>query len=89
MFRRSRPIIAALAEPDSPRLAVDLAKLPMLQRRYAQADGLLQVPPKKIRQRPEIRNLPAHAGFIRMARDAPPIEQLEQAVAADPERVVA
>lgn len=40
---------AALAEPDNPRPAVDLAKLLMLQRRYARADGLLRALPDNIR----------------------------------------
>ncbi|MEK9134346.1 MAG: thioredoxin domain-containing protein, partial [Pseudomonadota bacterium] len=63
---------AALAEPDNPRLAVDLVKLLVLQRRYAQADGLLKSLPAETRELPKLRHLSAHVNLIRSAQDAPP-----------------
>ncbi len=76
---------AALAEPDNPRLALDLVKLLVLQRRYAQADGLLKSLPAETRGRPEVRRLSAHVNLIRSAQDAPPPETLMKAIAADPD----
>lgn len=76
---------AALTEPDNPRLAIDLAKLLMLQQRYARADELLKSLPDEVRRHPEVRNLSAHAGFIRAAQDAPPVEVLERTIADNPD----
>src|SRR3990167_2925297 len=76
---------AALAEPDNPRLALDLVKLLMLQRRYAQADGLLKSLPAETRGLPEVRHLSAHANLIRSAQDAPPPATLMKAIATDPD----
>ncbi len=75
---------AALAEPDDPQASLDVAKLLVLQGRYAEAENLLAALPEALRTRPEARALQAHAGFLGAARDAPPAETLEQAVAADP-----
>jgi putative thioredoxin len=76
---------AALAEPDNPRLALDLVKLLVLQRRYAQADGLLKSLPAETRGLPEVRQLSAHVNLIRSAQDAPLPETLMKAIAADPD----
>ncbi|MBI3571797.1 MAG: tetratricopeptide repeat protein [Gammaproteobacteria bacterium] len=76
---------AALAEPDNPRLAIDLAKLLVLQQRYSQADELLKSLPGEIRNHPEIRNLSAHVGLICTARDAPPVEMLERVITDNPD----
>jgi putative thioredoxin len=76
---------AALAEPDNPHLALDLVKLLILQRRYAQADGLLESLPAETRELPEVRHLSAHVNLIRSAQDAPPPETLMKAIAADPD----
>jgi putative thioredoxin len=76
---------AALAEPDNPRLALDLVKLLVLQRRYAQADGLLKSLPAETRGIPEVRYISAHVNLIRNAEDAPPPETLMKAIAADPD----
>ncbi len=48
---------AALAEPDNPKLATDLVKMLVLQRRYAQADDLLKSLPASIRELPGYRAL--------------------------------
>jgi putative thioredoxin len=76
---------AALAEPDNPRLVLDLVKLLVLQRRYAQADSLLKSLPAETRGLPEVRHLSAHVNLIRGAQDAPPPETLMKAIAADPD----
>ncbi len=75
---------AALAEPDNPRLALDLARLLVLQQRYAQAEDLLKSLPPEARELPEIRNLAAHAGLLRAAQTAHAPEILEKMIAEDP-----
>jgi putative thioredoxin len=76
---------AALTEPDNPRLALDLVKLLVLQRRYAQADELLKSLPAETRGIPEVRYISAHVNLIRSAQDAPPPEALMKTIAADPD----
>ncbi|MDH3514977.1 MAG: tetratricopeptide repeat protein [Gammaproteobacteria bacterium] len=76
---------AALAEPGDPRLAIELVKLLMLQQRYAQADDLLKSLPAEVRAHPEVRNLSAHASFIRTAQEAPPAATLEQLLSEKPD----
>jgi putative thioredoxin len=76
---------AALADPDNTRIPLDLAKLLVLQGRYAQADDLLRALPAEARAAPELRQLAAHVAFLRAARDAPPAAELKQAIAADPD----
>ena len=76
---------AALAEPHDPRIPLELAKMLVLQQRYAQADDLLQALPDESRAHPELHKLAVHVGFLRAARDAPPVAQLEQAVADNPD----
>ncbi len=80
---------AALANPQDTRLPLDLAKLLVLQGRYAQADDLLQALPAEARATPELRRLAAHVAFLRAAHEAPPATELEQAVAADPDNLEA
>jgi putative thioredoxin len=76
---------AALADPQNTRIPLDLAKLLVLQGRYAQADDLLQALPAEVRDElPELRQLAAHVSILRIAREAPPAAELEQAVAANP-----
>ncbi|MEW6331568.1 MAG: tetratricopeptide repeat protein [Pseudomonadota bacterium] len=81
----TRAAEAALAAPDDPRLAIDLVKLLMLQQRYAQADELMKSLPREARQHPEFRDLSVHVGLIRAAQDAPPVAELERAIAGDPD----
>ena len=76
---------AALAEPDNPRLAVDLVKLLVLQQRYSQADDLLKSLPAESRELPEVRYLGAHVNLIRVAQEAPPRETLENVVKQNPD----
>ncbi len=75
---------AALADPHDPRIPLELAKLLVLQQRYAQADDLLQALPEETRALPELRRLATHVGFLRAARDAPPVAELERTIAANP-----
>jgi putative thioredoxin len=76
---------AALANPQDPRIPLDLAKLLVLQERYAQADDLLQALPPETRDRPEIRRFGAHVAFLRIAREAPPEDELLRAIESDPD----
>ena len=80
---------AALADPLNARIPLELAKLLVLQGRYAQADDLLQALPEAARDSPELRRLAAHVAFLRAARDAPPVEQLRQAITDDPDNLEA
>ena len=80
---------AALADPLNPRIPLDLAKLLVLQGRYAQADDLLQALPAEARDTPELRRLAAHVAFLRAARDAPVTEELAKMIAADPDNLEA
>lgn len=41
--------------------------------------------PEEIQRHPQVRNLAIHAGFIRTAQGTPPVEQLERAIAANPD----
>lgn len=75
---------AALADPQDARAPLQVAKLLVLQGRYAQADDLLQALPPEARDAPELRQLTAHVAFLRAARDAPPEDALRAAIAADP-----
>jgi putative thioredoxin len=62
----------------------------VLQGRYAQADDLLQALPAEAREElPELRKLAAHVSILRTARDAPPVTELEQAIAANPDNLEA
>jgi putative thioredoxin len=76
---------AALADPDNPRPALDLVKLLMLQRRYAQADDLIKSLPAEIRDHPGVRNLSVHVNLIRIAREASSPESLEHAISGNPD----
>ena len=75
---------AALADPEDARAPLQVAKLLVLQGRYAQADDLLQALPPEARALPELRQLAAHVAFLRAARDAPPEDTLRNTIAADP-----
>lgn len=75
---------AALADPLNTRIPLELAKLLVLQGRYAQADDLLQALPEAARATPELRRLAAHVAFMRAARDARPAEELRRAIANNP-----
>ena len=76
---------AALAEPDDPRIPLDVAKLLVLQGRYAQAEALLAALPTTLREQEPVRNLLTHASLLNAAREAPAPEALEQAIAARPD----
>jgi putative thioredoxin len=76
---------AALAEPDNPRIPLDIAKLLVLQGRYGQARDLLAALPDELRNQPDIRNLLAHIDFILTAQTTASTETLEQASAERPD----
>jgi putative thioredoxin len=72
------------ADPDNLRIPLTLAKLLMQHGRVAEAEELLRLLPAEAQQDPEVTILAAHLSFIRVAQGSPPIETLEQTVAADP-----
>jgi putative thioredoxin len=77
---------AALANPENMRIPLDLAKLLVLQGRYAQADDLLQTLPHEVREElPELCQLAAHVSLLRTAREAPPVTELEKSITANPD----
>lgn len=80
---------AAMADPLNTDIPLELAKLLVLQGRYTQADDLLQALPEATRDTPEIRRFAAHVAFLRAARDAPPTEELQRAIADDPDNLEA
>jgi len=80
---------AALADPQDVRAPLQVAKLLVLQGRYAQADDLLQALPSEARATPELRELAAHVAFLRTARDAPPEDRLREIIDADPDNLEA
>ena len=61
----------------------------MQQGRHAQADDLLLSLPSALRQQPEVRDFSAHVSFVRTARESPPVETLEQAIADNPNDLAA
>lgn len=75
---------ALLANPKDPQIPLDLAKFLMLAGRFDEADELLRCLPPAARENRELRTLAAHLGFIRVARRAPPVRTLEDAVRIDP-----
>jgi len=75
---------AALADPNDPRIPLELAKLLVLQQRYAQADDLLQALPEEVGAAPELRRLAAHVGLLRAASEAPPSERLDRVIFENP-----
>jgi len=75
---------AALAEPDNPSIPLDLAKLLVLQHRYAQARDLLKALPDEMKTHADIRSLSTHIDFIHTAQNSPPANELEQILAANP-----
>lgn len=76
---------AALADPGNARLPLELAKLLVLQQRYAQAHDLLQSLPRELRAEPEIEKLLAHIGFVLAARNAPDPDALEHSLDQRPD----
>lgn len=80
---------AVLEEPDNPRIVLDLAKLLVLKEEYARAEALLQSLPDEARAEPEISSLLIHAGFLRVAQEAPMVEILERDILAQPDKSVA
>lgn len=81
---------AALADPQNTQIPLELAKLLVLQGRYAQADDLLQALPIEVRDKlPELRQLTAHVSILRTARDAPSAADLEKTITTEPDNLEA
>jgi putative thioredoxin len=80
---------AMLDDPDNARIALDLAKLLILKGDYTRAESVLQSLPAAAREEDEISTLLVHAGFLRVAQNAPEIEILEGDILAEPDKSVA
>jgi len=80
---------AVLEDPGNFRLSVDLAKLLMLKSDYARAESVLQTLPVDVREDEEVSILLVHAGFLRIAQNAPDIPSLELDIAAEPNKSIA
>lgn len=81
---------AAHADPQNTQIPLELAKLLVLQGRYAQADDLLQALPVEVRDKlPELRQLASHVSILRTARDAPSAADLEKTITAEPDNLEA
>jgi len=76
---------AALANPQDTRIPLQLAKMLVLQKRYAQADDLLQALPPEARDDPELHRFAAHVSILRTAQEAPPKDQLVNTIATNPD----
>lgn len=75
---------SALDQPGNVRIALDIAKMLMLSRRYHQARDLLNALPPDAKREPDVAGLLAHADLILAAEDAPPEEALSATIAAEP-----
>lgn len=80
---------ALFDDPGNARIALDLAKLLMLKGDYARAEAVLQALPPEVSEEEEINSLLAHAGFLRVAQNAPEIEILERDIDAEPDKLIA
>ncbi len=76
---------AALAQPDNPRIPLDIAKLLVLQQRHTQAHDLLSALPSELQADAEISALLSHLDFLLTARSAPTRAVLEQTISEHPD----
>lgn len=80
---------AALARPEDPQLAANVAKLLVQQGRHAQVFGLLDALPASAQDDDEVMQLLAHVGFIVTAAQTPERAALAQTIVDDPNDVAA
>jgi len=85
----SLAVQAVLRDPDNVAIPIDLARLMILQKRYAQAANLIDTLPVEAHGHEEIRILRAHLGFISTAKAAPPAEDLEEIISQHPDNLKA
>lgn len=76
---------AALAQPDNPRIPLDIAKLLVLQERHTEAHDLLSALPEELQADAEISALLTHLDILLTARAAPERALLEQTVSGHPD----
>jgi putative thioredoxin len=76
---------AALAQPDNPRIPLDIAKLLVLQARHSEAHNLLSALPPALQDDAEISALLAHLDFLQAAQGATDRALLEQTVTEHPD----
>lgn len=74
----------AMAEPENPSLPLMLAKLLIQDERHDDAQAVLAALPPALKSHPPIQRLADHLALILAARDAPPLAELEAALADDP-----
>jgi putative thioredoxin len=77
----------AMAEPDRAELPLLMAKLLTQDGRPGDAFLVLDALPAELRERPPVRRLHTHLGFLVAAAQAPPEAELEAVLAEDPGRL--
>jgi len=73
-------------DPDNPRLPFEYARLCLETDQPDRAEEVLQALPRELRERPQARSLQALLELTRSTSGAPPIQELESALAADPKQ---
>lgn len=71
-------------DPDNPRLPLEYARLCLQADQAERAEELLQALPREIREQPEARSLQALVELTRSISGAPPLQELEATLEADP-----
>jgi putative thioredoxin len=73
-------------DPDNPRLPLEYARLCLEANQVDRAEEVLQALPRELREQPQARNLQALVELTRSISGAPPLEELEAALEADPKQ---
>lgn len=71
-------------DPDNPRLPLEYARLCLQADQAERAEELLQALPREIREQPQARSLQALVELTRSISGAPPLQELEATLEADP-----
>jgi putative thioredoxin len=71
-------------DPDNPRVPLEYARLCLQTDQADRADELLQALPREIREQPQARSLQALVELTRSVSGAPPLQELQAALEADP-----
>jgi len=74
----------AVAEPENPSLPLMLAKLLIQDERHGGTQAVLAALPSALEAHPPIQRLADHLSLILAPRRAPPVAELEAALAGDP-----
>ncbi len=73
-------------DPDNPRLAFEYARLCLENDQADRAEEILRAMSRELREQPQARSLEALLELTRSTAGAPPMEELESALSADPKR---